>query len=284
MVLGQPTEGLVAYYPFSGDANDQGPHGIHGTVHGAALAPDRTGNPNAAYAFNGNNDYIDLGDSALFRPTNEVTLAVWASADWANVTSAGALAGNTHTGGYELYIDTFPNVLQGRVRRNGAYLPASYPLSSLAPGWHHFAVVCDSSGTHLFVDATLMTTSPQTGPIQYTYANSFIIGADAGSGGVPEGDYYKGLIDEVRVYDRALSRSEIAILSGIPDVLPEIETEGAVLLSWENAPGNYRVEWAPTPQGAWVPVNGTVLQVGNRSQLAVATRSDQQYFRLARVP
>ena len=280
---GQPTEGLVAHYSFSGNADDSGPNGLHGTVHGATLAPDRNGNPNAAYHFNGSGDYIDVGNSGLLRPVNEVTLSLWAYADWANVDAPGALAGNTHTGGYELYIDTYPHVIQGRARRNGAYLPASHPLSSLAPGWHHFAVVCDGLGTHLYVNGTRMVTTAQTGPIAYSYANGFIIGGEAGSGALPEGDWYGGSIDEVRVYDRALSGSEIAALSDIPEVLPEIQAEAAVLLSWEIVPGNYRVESAPATGGPWGPVVGVVLQVEGRAQLAVAARPDQRYFRLVSV-
>jgi hypothetical protein len=283
VVRGQPTEGLVAYYPFSGNAQDQGPNGLHGTVHGATLAPNRTGQPDLAYAFNGRGDYIDLGNSALLRPTNEVTLSLWASADWANLTSPGALAGNTHTGGYQLYLNTSAGVVEGRARRGGAYRTATHRLTSLAPGWHHLAVVCDSTATSLYVDGTLMAAVTQSGPIQYSYANNFLVGGEAGSGALPEGDYFAGAIDEVRVYHRALSRTEIAALSEIPAVLPNIATEGAVLLSWAIVPGNYDVESAPSTGGPWTRVAGTLLQVDGRMQFAAAAREHQQYFRLVRV-
>jgi len=49
-----PTEGLVAYYPFNGNANDESGNGHHGTVNGATLTTDRDGNENSAYYFNVN--------------------------------------------------------------------------------------------------------------------------------------------------------------------------------------------------------------------------------------
>jgi len=48
------TNGLVAYYPFNGDASDASGNGNNGTVYGATLIPDRFGQPSQAYQFNGN--------------------------------------------------------------------------------------------------------------------------------------------------------------------------------------------------------------------------------------
>jgi len=52
------TRGLVAYYPFNGNVNDESGHGNHGEVHGATLAEDRNGKSGKAYSFDGSNDYI----------------------------------------------------------------------------------------------------------------------------------------------------------------------------------------------------------------------------------
>ena len=54
-------EGLVAYYPFNGNANDESGNGHHGTVNGATLAEDRFGEDNRSYSFDGENDYINQG-------------------------------------------------------------------------------------------------------------------------------------------------------------------------------------------------------------------------------
>ena len=54
-----PTDGLVAYYPFNGNANDESGNGHHGTVIGATLTSDRDGNENSSYSFDGD-DIIEL--------------------------------------------------------------------------------------------------------------------------------------------------------------------------------------------------------------------------------
>ena len=53
-----PTNGLVGWWPFNGNANDESGNGNHGTVNGATLAADRNGNAGKAYSFDGVNDGI----------------------------------------------------------------------------------------------------------------------------------------------------------------------------------------------------------------------------------
>jgi hypothetical protein len=59
-VSGSLTQGLVGYWPFCGNANDDSGKGNNGTVNGATLTTDRFGNANSAYSFNGTNNYINL--------------------------------------------------------------------------------------------------------------------------------------------------------------------------------------------------------------------------------
>ena len=53
-----PTSGLVGWWPFNGNANDESGNGNNGMVNGATLTSDRFGNTNSAYNFNGMNDFI----------------------------------------------------------------------------------------------------------------------------------------------------------------------------------------------------------------------------------
>src|SRR2546425_9002593 len=55
-------DGLIAFYPFTGNANDASTNGNHGSVVGAQLTSDRNGMPNQAYLFNGVDDYINIGN------------------------------------------------------------------------------------------------------------------------------------------------------------------------------------------------------------------------------
>ncbi|ETR66729.1 MAG: hypothetical protein OMM_05511 [Candidatus Magnetoglobus multicellularis str. Araruama] len=68
--------GLVAYYPFNGNANDESGNGNHGVVHGASLAEDRFLNKNSAYSFDGYDDYIQIdGIKNIF--SNDFTVSLW---------------------------------------------------------------------------------------------------------------------------------------------------------------------------------------------------------------
>ena len=72
-----PTNGLVGYWPFSGNANDSSGNNLNGTVNGAILTEDRFGNPSSAYSFDGN-DYILVNDDDLLSfPNNEFTFSFW---------------------------------------------------------------------------------------------------------------------------------------------------------------------------------------------------------------
>ena len=75
--------GLITFYPFNGNANDESGNGNHGAVNGATLTNDRLSNSNSAYYFDGINDYIDLGNSDLFSLGlyDNFSISVWIQND-----------------------------------------------------------------------------------------------------------------------------------------------------------------------------------------------------------
>jgi hypothetical protein len=70
-----PTNGLVGWWPFNGNANDESGNGNNGVVNGAILSNDRNGNANKCYSFNGSGNYIGLSSNNL--PTSSRTISVW---------------------------------------------------------------------------------------------------------------------------------------------------------------------------------------------------------------
>ena len=72
-----PANGLVGYWPFSGNANDISGNGNNGTNNGATLIADRFGNANSAYNFDGINDLISIPDSNTLSITNNITMSAW---------------------------------------------------------------------------------------------------------------------------------------------------------------------------------------------------------------
>ena len=72
-----PTNGLVGWWPFNGNANDESGNGNNGTVNGATLTSDRFGVANKAYSFDGVNDYILILNSLLPVNENSYTISMW---------------------------------------------------------------------------------------------------------------------------------------------------------------------------------------------------------------
>ena len=75
-----PTNGLVGWWPFNGNANDESGNGNNGTVNGATLTTDRFGNSNGAFSFNGVNSYISVQDSNTLHQ-NVFTISSWVNGD-----------------------------------------------------------------------------------------------------------------------------------------------------------------------------------------------------------
>jgi len=71
-----PANGLVGYWPFNGNANDESGNGNNGTVNGATLATDRFGNAYSAYSFNGNGNHIEIPNSPSLNPS-QISFSFW---------------------------------------------------------------------------------------------------------------------------------------------------------------------------------------------------------------
>ncbi|MFW9930969.1 MAG: hypothetical protein ACFFD1_16390, partial [Candidatus Thorarchaeota archaeon] len=69
--------GLVAYYPFNGNAKDESGNGNDGVIIGASATKDRFGTRNSAYSFDGVDDYIEVADSRSLNFTNSFTISAW---------------------------------------------------------------------------------------------------------------------------------------------------------------------------------------------------------------
>jgi hypothetical protein len=74
-----PTSGLVGWWPFNGNANDESGNGNNGTVNGATLANDRNGNANSAYSFDGNGDYIQIPNNPQLVLSGDFSISCWAN-------------------------------------------------------------------------------------------------------------------------------------------------------------------------------------------------------------
>jgi len=202
-----PTSGLVAWYPFNGNANDASGNGNNGTNNGASLTADRLGNANSAFSFNGSSDYIGLPfASSSFNQAITITAWVYRTKTSDGDDVQGIVSNDLSTNrGIVLCALPSSNLFLASVPVSQTI--RAQPQSDLIPEstWHFIAMTYDNVNVKIYQDGVFKTSSPLTGNL---YGDQlFTIGKDAYY--TSSGRYWGGKIDDIRLYNRALSDSEI---------------------------------------------------------------------------
>ena len=180
------------------DASGQG---NHGTISGATRTT--AGRFGGALSFDGINDWVTVADAASLDLTNRLTVEAWvfptALNSWETVVlkeASGELV-------YGLYGDNGARRPGGWVRVAGASTSAVGPTALPVNAWTHLAMTYDGAQVSLFVNGTIVRTVARTGSMSNS-ANPLRIGGNA-----VWTEFFNGRIDEVRIYNRALTAGEI---------------------------------------------------------------------------
>jgi hypothetical protein len=220
--------GLVAYYPFDGDALDHSGNGNDCAVMGATLTTDRNGQPNAAYSFEGSS-YMDCGDGPSIDISGDLTLSAWFSSDTSSLTGYNQVLvgrGANSAGWYILEMQNqdqsgtpgfcgpthSPGLVISGNGVAGSASSACVPNPIAASAWH-LATGVFHAGQQLaiYLDGQLASSASTT--IQAPKNGS---GADLLIGkNISIPTYFNGVLDDIRVYNRALSDAEIAALYAV---------------------------------------------------------------------
>jgi hypothetical protein len=227
-------DGLVAHYPFNGNAKDGSGNNNHGTVNGATLTIDRFENADGAYVFDGINDYIFVNGSDSLNLTEQITISAWINSNsdsaqgivWKE--TIGSPNYSMTTGGAANGAANFTVSLDG-VTWTGIH-SQTYPLNE----WHLLTSTYDGTKMSIFVDGQLSNSRSASGIIQSD------INVPLGIGVWLRGEdweplyYFSGLIDDVRIYNRALSECEIKSLYTSKDECNPVDCS--------NNPATYSIE------------------------------------------
>ncbi len=205
--------GLVAHYEFNGDATDATGNGHDGTIVGSVTPTvDRFGNRNATYSFGDRDGYIDIAKPEDFEFSNNFSISIWyKSTKDVNVLLGTRLevAANKYSGYMIQTYGTHNNTWDG-VNFFGA-LNSSTGIGTGVQGyhdqeWHHVAVLnSDQFGTQLYVDGKLKASDVNTDPIFYDPSVSSYLNI----GGWADSSVFSGSMDDLRIYSRTLSYSEV---------------------------------------------------------------------------
>jgi hypothetical protein len=203
------SKGLVAYYPFSGNANDESGNGNHGVLNGATLSTNRFGTANSSVGFSQNPSYMTAPGGALPVAQQARTLSFWLKAE----TLSGVLPAVVSFGGVNSAGNAFGIGYGPNSNGSGAYF------------WGHGVDVTGTSEISSNVWCQLVATLAGNGSV-LLYQNAQIVGTIPSSGlnttssGLYVGRWrpeefggfvsqFNGQIDDIRVYNRALSASEV---------------------------------------------------------------------------
>ena len=197
------TNNLVGYWPFDNDVQDKSGNGNNGTNYGATFD---VGKINQALSFDGVNDYVEVSDAASLDITDKITVETWVKANtWDNpgapynVRNIIDKAEHETGRSYGLYF--FGGLLHFRINKN-SNADASGALPLLGE-WNHIAGTYNGSEVKLYVNGAKVGEKSYSGTI-LTNDKPLYIGA-----GVARQYWFSGLIDEVKIYNRALDATEI---------------------------------------------------------------------------
>jgi hypothetical protein len=198
--------GLVGAWAFNEGAGptaaDFSGSGNLGTLVGGATWSTQ-GRYGGALSFNGSTGLVQIADSASLDLTTAMTLSAWimptaSQSGWRTILQR-------QTDAYFLNASSGAGALRpaggGTFGSSTPYVAG--PTASPVNAWTHVALTYDGVTLRLFVNGTQVTTRATTGTIQATNSPLWI------GGNQPYGEFFNGLIDEVRVYNRALTQTDI---------------------------------------------------------------------------
>lgn len=203
--------GLVAYFPFNGNANDESGNNNNGTVNGSQLTQDRFGIPGKAYYFNGAGDFISIPDNPdLF--SDELTISWWYKLT--EIPGPAAVVIGWVDGGHR-YQQFFSggqlSYLNGyNLNQSGILFNPIFGLNDLNV-WKNVVVTYKkltetTSTTSIYVDGELKQTDNHNIAMDYVPGINFFIGKNH------NGNFFKGYLDDFRIYNRVLNDNEILAL------------------------------------------------------------------------
>ena len=196
-----PTDGLVGYWPFDGNANDASGNGRNGVVNGAVLTTNRFNNEDSAFYFDGTNDNIKT--APLPSALNEaVSISIWIKSD-------------NNTGEWNGIITTQPDPSEGFLLQEnisdryqwsvstGTNYDWIYSNSFISYEWDHWVCILDENNLMTIYVNGLLDAG------QAIQNNNLSSTADLCIGSRYGNEWFKGKLDDIGIWNRSLTEQEI---------------------------------------------------------------------------
>ena len=277
------TSGLLAYYPFDGNADDVSGNGRAGTVHGATWISN--GVHGGACHFASISEYISAPDAGLPSGDAPRTISLWLMLESSYTDSlTGMLIYGTNQSNKRIELG-----IDWRLGRNRYYFsPGGTAMLTDAvaagPGtWAHLVYTYGGAGEHhLYVNGQISDgLSELGGAINTVLTGQLVLGGQSGFVG-PDGGY----LDEVRIYNRELSAQEIVDLYTVDSFGVSIGIFPAVEIVWNTQTGmSYQAQWSDNLlTNVWNNLGGLMAGNGSPYSLFDSTRQGaQRSYRVIRL-
>ena len=231
-----PTNGLVSWWPFNGNANDESGNGNNGTVNGAALTSDRNGQSSSAYNFNVNNWSFGSGGDNIYIPYSPTfNFPDFTISTWVKRTSAGSSIspqgltiirrfqyGYNNPNGESWVLEvghgtsSSGSILYGTViEQSPSPSPSFYSQSNQTVPlnqWCNILMTYSQNTINLYINNQLVGTASDPSITINTIGNS---GISIGLSEQANGQWapFDGSIDDIGIWNRALTQQEISTLN-----------------------------------------------------------------------
>ena len=221
------SKNLVAYYPFNGNANDESGNGRHGAASNAVLAADRNGGSNGSYQFNGTSSRVVASATDWPSGNSSRTVSLWLKAN--------AMQGNLFSFGDSAVNKRFSVLLGWGGSQATAFVPegdnANFTSGNFTgTGWRQLVLTWNNGTGAFFIDGIKKVEFSRT--VDTDGSKPLILGANVSG---QDSEFFNGSLDDVRVYGRALSDTEVAQLYG--QEIDPAASVSEVLARWDFSGG-----------------------------------------------
>ncbi|ALG68277.1 LamG-like jellyroll fold domain-containing protein [Beggiatoa leptomitoformis] len=222
VLLPNPADGLVAYYPFNANALDESGKGNDGVMYGVTPIEDRFNNKNSAFSFDGSTSYIRVNSKPELSGFNDMSISVWIYKDSlkpisSNLENIESIVTkwffNCPNSTNPINQDTYAlalgsnNTIAGATNRYCNTDVPNTPTVLTTNKWVNTIFSHSSNGGgKLYINGKLVSYDSRGGSIVQS-TNPLIIGADNKQGNLWR--FFNGSIDDIRIYNRALTDAEI---------------------------------------------------------------------------
>jgi hypothetical protein len=211
-----PSNGLVGWWPFNGNANDESGNGNNGTVNGALLTSDRNGVANSAYSFDGVDDRIEIAHNSNLN-NGAVSISIWYNATTflaSNGFGAHLISKRESSGwGNSFQMNTASSQTENSIwadwtiGSNGGIYHNSNALNTNT--WFNVVYTHDLTSVKLYINGLLVETIPSPGILG---SNNLPLWFGARPNAGSNSAWYSGKLDDSGIWNRALTEAEILAL------------------------------------------------------------------------